>query len=132
MKRVLIESPYKAATPSQRKDFDLYLKACVFDSLGKGEAPFASHGFYTQYLDDKKQMDRDAGMLCGKAWAGSADTIAFYVDYGMSPGMIEMLKWLFESLRSRLTMYPNPEIRSLPNWFDEEAASPQDKEGDLA
>jgi len=132
MKKVLIESPYKAATPSQRKDFDLYLKACVLDSLGRGEAPFASHGFYTQYLEDKEQIDRDTGMACGRVWAESADVIAFYVDYGMSPGMIKMLEWLFKKLRNRITMYPDPEIRSLPDWFDENATLPQEKEGDLA
>jgi len=96
MKRAMIESPFAAAGPTGLKMNEEYLKACVFDSLSRGEAPFASHGFYTYYLKDTEPQERAQGMACGKAWAENADIIAFYVDQGMSPGMLNMLEWLLD------------------------------------
>ena len=126
MKRVLIESPYRATFLSKKELHLTYLRACILDSLERGEAPFASHGFYTRYLNDKKPAEREAGMACGKAWAEGADVIAFYVDYGISPGMVEMLDWVF-TRGLYAAGHPIPETRKLPDWFDEE----KEKEGDL-
>ena len=120
MKRVMIESPYMAATPEEKEKYDKYLEACFFDSLKRGEAPFASHGFYTQWLKDSDPTEREQGMACGKAWVGVAELVAFYVDYGMSSGMLDMLDWVFRRIKNRMVLNPHLEIRRLPNWFDEE------------
>jgi hypothetical protein len=108
-----------AATPKDREKYDRYLEACIFDSLKRGEAPFASHGFYTRWLKDSEPAEREAGMACGRAWAENADVIVFYVDYGMSPGMLEMLEQMLSALRTTNTA-PKLEIRRLPGWFNEE------------
>ena len=126
MKRVLIESPF-AAKPSvlfgeqiaERERNERYLEACIFDSLGRGEAPFASHGFYTRWLKDTKPEERKLGMACGKAWARKAEVVAFYVDYGMTPGMLQMLDWVLQELKGRITSVPAPELRRIPGWFEE-------------
>jgi len=94
MKRVMIESPFAAVGPAAHQMYEDYLTNCIYDSLSRGEAPFASHGFYTKWLKDSVPQERAQGMACGKAWAESADVVAFYVDHGMSPGMLNMLEWL--------------------------------------
>lgn len=85
MLKVYIESPY--AGDIQRNEN--YAKECVIDSLLRGEAPFASHLFYTQkgILNDEVSYERDMGILAGQAWAREADIIAIYVDNGISNGM---------------------------------------------
>lgn len=83
MKLVYIESPYAG----DKALHSFYLEQCVKDSLGRGEAPFASHGFYTQFLNDDIPAERDQGMKAGFAWGRNADLVAVYTDHGISPGM---------------------------------------------
>ena len=56
-------------------------------SLGQGESPYASHGFFTQYLDDDNPVERKLGIEAGLRWAKNADFIAYYLDLGLSNGM---------------------------------------------
>ena len=88
MRLVIIESPYAGAV----KENEDYLAQCVKDCLSKGEAPFASHGFYTQYLDDTNSEERAMGMQCGFNWMRKADLIAVYTDHGVSSGMLKGIK----------------------------------------
>lgn len=95
MKRVMVESPYAGNINLNLK----YLIACINDSLHRGEAPFASHGFYTQkgILDDNKISERVLGINAGFAWGEVADLITFYTDLGMSDGM-QSAKTYYETL----------------------------------
>lgn len=85
MRRVIIESPYAGNVERNLT----YLRACLRDSLKRGEAPFASHGLYTQpnVLNDGVRAERAHGILAGFAWAEVADARVFYVDLGWSQGM---------------------------------------------
>jgi hypothetical protein len=83
-KRVIIESPYAGDTRLN----ELYLRDCLHDSLLRGEAPLASHRMYTDVLDDKVSNDRELGIRCGYVWMEVADLVAFYMDRGMSTGML--------------------------------------------
>ena len=83
MRLVLIESPYAGDVPRNV----LYAHHCVMDCLQRGEAPFASHLFYTQVLDDQDPEERKLGIEAGLAWGAKAELTAVYVDYGISPGM---------------------------------------------
>ena len=123
MKRVMIESPFASSDSKMAKFYRKYLEGCILDSLERGEAPFASHGFYTQWLKDSDPAEREAGIACGRAWAEAADVVAFYVDYGMSPGMLEMLEQIFEGINNKPVVGPRIETRRLPDWFDEEGDS---------
>lgn len=87
MKLVIIESPY-AGDVEQNLE---YARMCISDSLRRGEAPFASHLFYTQVLDDSIPEQRRQGMNAGFAWAYKADLIAVYIDLGISSGMEEAI-----------------------------------------
>lgn len=83
MFRVIIESPFRGQYARNRA----YLLLCIRDSLSRGEAPFASHLFYTEVLDDREPEDRTLGIEAGLAWAKGADGVAVYTDLGISSGM---------------------------------------------
>ena len=84
---VVIESPYAGDVEANVA----YAKRCVRDSLHRGEAPYASHLFFTQpgLLDDNVPVERRLGIESGFAWGRAAPTVAVYVDRGVSPGMRE-------------------------------------------
>lgn len=85
MKRVILESPYAGNIGRNIS----YARACVRDSLARGEAPIASHLLYTQegILRDERPKERKWGIDAGLAWKEVADLHVFYVDYGCSEGM---------------------------------------------
>lgn len=83
---VVIESPFAGDVEQNIA----YARKCVGDSLVRGEAPYASHLFYTQdgILDDTKPDERRLGMEAGFAWGGMANKTVVYMDRGMSNGMV--------------------------------------------
>ena len=83
MKRVIIESPYAGDIGRNKK----YLALCVADCLKRNESPYASHAFFTQFLDDLMPDERELGIIAGLAWAEAADYIVVYTDLGISSGM---------------------------------------------
>jgi hypothetical protein len=89
MKRVIIESPYKGNVERNTE----YARACMHDSVMRGEAPIASHLLYTQpgILDDKVPEERAMGIAAGLAWRGVCELQVFCVDLGLSDGMAEAL-----------------------------------------
>jgi hypothetical protein len=89
MKRVILESPYAGDVASN----EAYLRACMKDSLARGEAPFAGHGFYTQVLDDSKPEERKQGIDASFRWAYVAELVAVYCDRGLSAGMAQGIQY---------------------------------------
>lgn len=95
MRRVILESPYAGTsnwTPIrwwQRLMNIRYARACVRDSLLRGEAPIASHLLYTQpgVLRDEVPSERKHGINAGLAWRTVADASVVYTDRGISSGM---------------------------------------------
>ena len=55
--------------------------------MNRDEAPYASHLFYTQMLDDNNQDERQLGMDAGLTICHHAEQTAVYTDYGTSRGM---------------------------------------------
>jgi hypothetical protein len=87
MRKVIIESPFKGATPEERQQNIDYARAAVKDCLDRGEAPFASHLLAPQVLDDETPEERALGIEAGLAWGKYADATVVYQDRGISPGM---------------------------------------------
>lgn len=87
--RVLIESPFKAASPEGEARNVRYVRACMRDSLLRGEAPFASHALYTLegVLKDGEPAERKLGMEAGWAYLEVCKVTAVYTDLGISDGM---------------------------------------------
>jgi hypothetical protein len=97
MRLVILESPYACKTPGlgyharamKVQENIGYARACLRDSLLRGEAPIASHLLYTQsgVLDDDVEAERKMGIEAGLAWGKHADASVFYLDHGFSSGM---------------------------------------------
>ena len=111
---VVIESPYAG----DREINDLYLAACIKDSLSRGEAPYASHGFYTQGLDDGDPEERTQGMECGFAWGAAAAVRAVYVDLGVSDGMFTGVRQVTEGTCAGQTLVYRSLLEPGANFCD--------------
>lgn len=85
MRRVIVESPYAGDVESNVE----YARACIRDSLSRGEAPIASHLLYTQpgILRDEEPEERQWGIDAGLAWGSQAEATVVYTDRGISGGM---------------------------------------------
>ncbi|MGN7963401.1 DUF7768 domain-containing protein [Brucella sp. 22210] len=81
---VIIESPYSGDVARNTE----YARACLLDSLRRGEAPIASHLLLTQVLDDLRPDERELGIEAGLAWYRVAEKCVVYEDWGKSSGMI--------------------------------------------
>lgn len=82
-KFVIVESPFAGDVEANVE----YARDCLYDSLLRGEAPFASHLLYTQVLDDELDWEREWGISAGLELAKRADLTAVYTDRGISRGM---------------------------------------------
>ena len=118
MKLVVIESPYAGDVRTNLR----YLRACMADCLARGEAPYASHGLYTQpgVLDDNIQEQRELGIEAGMAWRKVAELTAVYTDLGVSIGMKFGTE---DALRRGCPV----EYRRIPGWSLEELISEPDR-----
>lgn len=85
MRLVILESPFAGDVEANIA----YARACVRDSLLRGEAPIASHLLYTQpgVLDDDVPAERQHGIDAGLAWKAVAHASVVYTDRGISRGM---------------------------------------------
>lgn len=90
MKLVILESPYKGDLGRNIK----YARACLRDSIHRGESPLASHLLYTQegVLDDDDPDERKLGIEAGLAWGPVAEMTVVYTDLGITEGMIQGIK----------------------------------------
>lgn len=105
-RRVCIESPFRADTTDGLRRNREYLIRCMRDSIARGEAPFASHLLYTQFLDDDVPEEREIGIACGFAWVVTAEATAVYTDLGITSGMRRGI----DHARSRLRLIVFREI----------------------
>ncbi|MCK9596126.1 hypothetical protein M0R19_03005 [Candidatus Pacearchaeota archaeon] len=87
-KRVVIESPFGGTDEEVRRNIK-YARACIIDSLKRGEAPYASHLFFTQpgILDDNLPEERMLGINAGLEITKDFELTAIYCDLGISKGM---------------------------------------------
>ncbi len=85
MRLVIIESPFAGDINKNIA----FARACVRDSLSRGEAPIASHLLYTQdgILRDDVPYERQWGIDAGLAWKAVAAASVVYTDLGITKGM---------------------------------------------
>jgi hypothetical protein len=125
-KLVVIESPFKGEGYQETQVNILYARACVYDSLKRGEFPYASHLFYTQdgILDDTDEEERWLGINAGIAWGSLAKKTIVYTDRGISKGMEYGIKRAKENDKEII-------YRTLPNYqkFLERISKTPIKEG---
>jgi len=82
---VIIESPFAGDVDANIK----FARACMKDSLSRGEAPFAMHLLYTQegILDDDIPEERNWGIEAGMSWGKHAHKTVVYTNLGITRGM---------------------------------------------
>lgn len=82
---VVIESPYAGDVKKNMR----YLRACMRDCILRKEAPYASHGLYTQddVLRDDVPEERKLGIEAGFALRNRLHKTMVYTDLGYSTGM---------------------------------------------
>lgn len=112
MHRVIIESPFAGDTETNIR----YARACVRDSLDRGEAPYASHLLYTQpgVLDDTNPDEREWGINAGFQWRAAAHYTVVYTDLGISRGMQYGIDDAVQNIGHRV------EYRTVPGWVEDE------------
>lgn len=84
MRRVIVESPFQGYNIKRN---EVYMTRCLKSVIDMGGAPFASHAIYPQVLDEDDPKQRALGIQLGYAFWQGADSISFFLDYGMSEGM---------------------------------------------
>lgn len=95
---LIIESPYAGDV---ERNLDFARNMCKV-AVKQGYAPFASHLFYTQFLDDNKPKHRKHGIECGFSWGRYAMEIWFCV---------RDLKEFSDGMRKGLDFYMDRELR---------------------
>ena len=90
MRLVILESPYAGDVERNVA----YARACLRDSLMRGESPIASHLLLTQtgVLDDNVAAERSLGIDAGLAWREVAHGSVVYCDLGVTKGMVYGIK----------------------------------------
>lgn len=104
---VLIESPFAGDVETNLR----YARACMRDSLIRGEYPFVMHLLYTQsgILNDDIPTERNMGIEAGLAWGKFAHKTVVYTDLGITPGMEQGIRRAQEEGREI-------EYRKLASW----------------
>lgn len=92
IRRVVVESPYKVTQGYSIEQHMLYLQHCLQDCISRGESPYASHKFLTEFLDDDVPEERAFGIEAGLAWGRDADAIVVYTDFDISHGMASSIE----------------------------------------
>jgi hypothetical protein len=107
MPLVLIESPFAGDVETNIR----FARACMRDSLERGESPFAMHLLYTQegILDDDIPKERDRGIEAGLAWGKQASKTVVYTNLGITEGMEKGIQRAKEEGREI-------EYRELDSW----------------
>lgn len=93
---VIVESPFHENKEHTREEHVTYARACLLDSLNRGECPLASHLLYPQVLDDDIPDQRRQGIDCQLDTIAIADVVAVYLDMGLSSGMKEAVTFASE------------------------------------
>ncbi len=88
MKTVMIESPFEGGTSREGANV-AYAKRCMNDALRRDEAPYLSHLLYPHTLDDTIPEQRNRGIRAGHEIAADLDMWCFYLDRGVTRGMLE-------------------------------------------
>jgi hypothetical protein len=89
---VVIESRFAGRDSDEDLYYERYTEAAIHHSILSGEAPFGSHAFYTNYLNDDDPFSRALGIKLGQVLMARASFVAVYCDLGISPGMKEGIK----------------------------------------
>lgn len=93
MKKIFISSPLAGDYNNNIKNAQQYCR----EVLLQGYIPLAPHVYYTNFLKEENEVERQLGMDIGLRWLAESDELWVYNYNGISKGMkveIEMAKRL--------------------------------------
>jgi hypothetical protein len=86
--RVVVISPLRAIGEFTAEHNEAFALNLCLALVRAGFAPFAPHGFYPRFLDDRNTTERAQGMAAGAAWLYAAERAFVDVSRGVSSGMV--------------------------------------------
>lgn len=87
--RIYVGSPFRGEQLANIA----YARECCRELIYLGHHPLALHLHDTQFLDDGIDEERALGMKNGKAWLDICDCAIFFLDRGLSRGMIDEIEY---------------------------------------
>ena len=87
-KKIFVCSPYRGDIENNIKNA---IKACKF-VLGAGNYPYCPHLYFTRFLDDDNELERNRGIECGLKWLELCDEVWVFGDT-ITEGMTKEIKY---------------------------------------
>jgi len=87
MRTVMVISPFRASANRTRQQHLSHAKKLCELACRAGYAPFASHVFYPQFLNEDDEKDRHLGLDCEKVWIAACNELWVWDAWGVSDGM---------------------------------------------
>lgn len=84
---VLVMTPFLAEFPHLAQRMQRYANLATRDSIKRHEAPIATSLFYYSTLNIHVSIEKDIGLQSMLSWTPNCDTLAVYVDYGVTQAM---------------------------------------------
>lgn len=83
----LILTPFMAEYPNLANRMQRYAAMATRDSIKRHEAPVATSLFYYSTLNIHVSIEKDIGLQSLLSWIPNCDTLAIYIDYGVTQAM---------------------------------------------
>ncbi len=107
---VILESRFSAIKRFTDEQNLAYARACLLDSLARGEAPIMANLLYDPafWLDETLRADSFLAAATATAWRRAADFTVFYEDHGTSSAMRKARHWIYEKGFKSRSRYLGP------------------------
>ena len=83
MKKIFISSPLAGDYENNIKNAQKYCREALF----QGYIPLAPHVYYTSFLEENNEIERQLGMDMGLRWLAECDEMWVFNQNGISKGM---------------------------------------------
>ncbi len=97
MKKVFICSPFRATGETQ-EDYEREISANIRKAIDacryairEGYLPYAPHLYFTLFMDDSDDVEREMGMLLGLSWLAQCDEL-WVIGRTVSDGMMKEIE----------------------------------------
>lgn len=113
MKKIYIISRYRAKTEKEREFNKAVARHFCKQIIQEGDEPVAPHLYFTQFLDDEYESEREAGLRFAKQKLFEADEFFLVVIDGvLSEGMRGEIEKIAEwGMRGRIVSLTKAEIK---------------------
>jgi len=121
---VIIETPFRGDNEEERENHKRFARACMADSLGRGEAPILFHMLYPEsvggVLEDSSADQRQRGMDAAFQWYSRAELLAVYEDRGISKGMRKGIAQASNQDRMSVKFRRLDQSDFAPEWYTDQ------------